>query len=135
MRQDEQGRWVSDDGQWIWDGNAWQPRETSGVAPAAPAAAWADPDATQIHPSTAVGPGAGQGRDDGYGGGSGHSSAQVPATGGAADDSSVTRIVPGVSEAAAGQGVAAGRSVRPGRVHMWRTPAGWNPGPSRVGLA
>ena len=60
MRQDDNNRWVSDDGHWMWDGSAWQPvtsppgEEPSQVAPVPPGSAdAASPDAASVDPSPA----------------------------------------------------------------------------------
>jgi hypothetical protein len=37
MRQDEQQRWISDDGQWVWDGTAWLPTSVPPDQPPTPA--------------------------------------------------------------------------------------------------
>jgi hypothetical protein len=64
MTQVPTGAQLSDDGQWWWDGNQWQPVPDAGAAPAQASTAEATP-ASGADPASASSQGAGQLSEDG----------------------------------------------------------------------
>jgi hypothetical protein len=83
MSTDGQGRPLSDDGQWAWNGTEWVPAAMGGgIPPLAASSAFADPNATVIaaSPFPAAGgqPTFGSGAAPGYGADSGFGGAGAP---------------------------------------------------------